>query len=245
MTSDYLRDNFIQKFSEIYLVSGDIKTSLIDTFSQIDSEVINICKRTNDESGSTAICVIYEKSKNLIHIANCGDCRCIVFKNNTITTPTDTTLPPPVIPNSSNSCLKVKSLTTDHRVEYLTEEERDIISKKGGIIDYNCIGRINSFPDISVTRSIGDVNYKEPTDLLLSQPEIFQYVPEMDGFMFFATDGIFDGMKNEEIAQFIINNYNTDIEEDYNKNIISKLFYIAKRNYDADDNLTGILLSFL
>lgn len=191
------------------------------------------------------MCVIYERSKNLLHVANCGDCRCIVFKTDRIVS-TDKLLPSPMLQKSTDSSsLKVKSITTDHRVEYLTEEERDVIIKKGGIIDFNCIGRINSFPDISVTRSIGDVYYKEPTNLLLSEPDIFEYIPECNVFMFFATDGVFDGMKNEEIAEFITSNYkiNTPIEE--NENIISKLFYIAKRNYNADDNLTGMLLSFL
>lgn len=191
------------------------------------------------------MCVIYEKSKNLLHVANCGDCRCIVFKTDTIIS-TDKLLPPPMLEKSTDySSIKVKSITTDHRVEYLTEEERDVIIKKGGIIDYNCIGRINSFPDISVTRSIGDVYYKEPTNLLLSEPDIFEYIPESSVFIFFATDGVFDGMKNEEIAEFITNNYNIKAPVEENENIISKLFYIAKRNYNADDNLTGMLLSFL
>lgn len=73
--------------------------------------------------------------------------------------------------------------------------------------------------------------------ILSNEPEVFVHKISAGDFLFLSTDGIFDVMSDKKIKELIIDNYDND-------EVLINLFDIAKRNYEADDNLTAILLQF-
>jgi len=96
-------------------------------------------------------------------------------------------------------------LSEDHKPNL--ERERARIYKAGGFI--NVQGRICD--DLNLSRSIGDLRFKVDDDLspeeqiVTADPDIKSFTLRSDDqFMVIACDGIWDVMKNQEVADFVL-----------------------------------------
>ncbi len=143
-----------------------------------------------------------------IFFANVGDARILVISKN-----------------------KVHQLTTVHRIDNSLEEER--IKKMGGLIDYPYVYR--GFDGLMPTRTIGD-EYFKPIGIICT-PSVGKYkISKNDLFLIAATDGHFDIMKNEEVAEMSreFNNSN-ELAQTLKTEILS--------NRHGSDNLTIVVLT--
>jgi len=157
-------------------------------------------------SGTTALSFLI-KDRTII-CANAGDSRLIIVRKKGIL-----------------------QLTEDHRVNNRLEKKR--IVKLGGKISgyYACREGEGLMP----TRTIGDAYFK-PIGII-STPEIYiYYTEENDLFLIAGTDGLFDPLKNKEVAE--IARKSVDPEK-----IIRNLAKEADRRDGGDDNKTIIAVS--
>ena len=119
-------------------------------------------EKQNIAGGSTALCALF--SKDNLYVANVGDSKAMIIRNNQIIT-----------------------LTTEHRAN--NEEEKTRIEKNGGWIfrkqsKYYVQGRFQ------ITRSIGDLKYKQ---FIIPDPDVSEYkLDEKDEMLIMGSDGFWD-----------------------------------------------------
>jgi serine/threonine protein phosphatase PrpC len=151
----------------------EIKQVLFDSFKQVVHQIPSIISL---HTGSTAVVVI--KYGKHIWVANCGDSRAIM---------------------NDVSCGAV-ALTDDHKPDRPDEEER--IVRRGGLVAKafrEDVPRVNGI--LAVSRSVGDfVLYPHVT----WEPEIKYFLAtDKNGYLFVATDGIWDTVSNIEVVDII------------------------------------------
>ena len=117
-------------------------------------------------------------ANNTIYCGNAGDSRCILYKGD-----------------------KVIPLSVDHKPSLKSESDR--IAAAGGTIEN---GRVNG--NLNLTRTIGDLVYKQQTNLpqkdqiISAFPDVME-VP-LDGtekMLILACDGIWDVLTNEQLVE--------------------------------------------
>jgi protein phosphatase 2C family protein 2/3 len=205
--SEKLHQKFLKK-----LTSGlSIEKAFIESYEEISDEL------KNQDSGTTAVNFLI-KDKNAkyqskgwhgarIFTANVGDSKAIVI-------------------GEKEFC----QLTVDHRVDNPVERQR--IERMGGDIDYPYAYR--GFRGLMPTRTIGD-QYFKPIGIIAT-PSVNEYKISEDNFILLAAcDGLFDVMRNSEVADFArkIPNPNQLVE------ILKKE---VLENRLGSDNLTIIVL---
>ncbi len=118
--------------------------------------------------------------------------------------------------------------TIDHTPTERTEKER--IEKMGGVI--NDTGKLHGI--IEVSRSIGDKIFKDRFPSLISDPDYVEYeiIPD-DDFYIGASDGFWNVVKNEEVANLIKDAQGLSKENFYEK-------HCNRFNYDKDDTVFGM-----
>lgn len=159
-----------------------------------------------NSSGTTALSFLI-KNRN-VFCANAGDSRLIIVKKRSLV-----------------------QLTEDHRIGNRVEEER--IVKMGGIIVGHHAYRGDS--GLMTTRTLGDPYFKEIG--IIATPETCLYhLEEGDLFLIAATDGLFDPLKNGEVAKIVRNSANPET-------IVQNLAEEADRRYGGADNKTIIVVS--
>ncbi|XP_074266325.1 protein phosphatase 2C 51-like [Silene latifolia] len=153
------------------------------SFSRMDVEVVEaeagvVVAHGNNRSitrtvGSTALVVVIGKEK--IVVANCGDCRAVLFRDGA---------PFP--------------LSRDHKPERPDEKER-VEAAGGNVVEDSECSRVLGV--LSTSRSIGDYNLKP---YMTSEPEvqICKRGPT-DEFMVIATDGLWDVLANETACDLV------------------------------------------
>ncbi|TVU15537.1 hypothetical protein EJB05_39062 [Eragrostis curvula] len=137
------------------------------------------------DDGCTA-CVALIRG-NIIVVGNAGDSRCIISRNG-----------------------QAMDLSTDHKPHLQAETQRienaghevTRFPQRGGI------SRVDN--GIAISRSIGDVRYKDNANLppqqqaLTSFPDVRTEVITNDtGFLFMACDGIWDCMSSQDVVNFV------------------------------------------
>jgi len=136
-------------------------------------------------AGSTALIVVHFqfKSAYYLQIFNVGDCRAIISYNN-----------------------KPVQLTTDHKPANNYEKRR--IEKLNGSIVFD--GMDYRIKGLSVSRAMGDISGKP---YISHQPDIYEYrITGTDKFIVLGCDGLWDVLSNEDVHNFVNNNYNdTDL----------------------------------
>ncbi|MBL7141684.1 protein serine/threonine phosphatase 2C family protein [Patescibacteria group bacterium] len=124
----------------------------------------------------------------------------------------------------------IHQLTTDHRIDNPLEKKR--IEKMGGYIvyPYTRRGSMGLMP----TRTIGD-EYFKPIGIITT-PSVGRYkISKDDLFLIAATDGLFDVMKNEEVAKLSRKFNNSDeLAQALKKEILINRY--------GSDNLTIMVL---
>ena len=132
-----------------------------------------------DSIGCTANVILIEDMKKL-YVANAGDSRCVMARN--------------------NKCIP---LSFDHKPD--NEEEKNRIEKAGSTITE---GRVDG--NLNLSRSLGDLKYKQNKNLhpeehpVTANPDIYEY--ELTGeedFIIMGCDGIWETKSNEEMVEFI------------------------------------------
>ena len=190
----YLKDNlhkFIKNFSE-----EAIKEAINEAEEKfIKNEALDEKGEIKDQSGSCGIIAMIQKNKCII--ANVGDSRLVIYKNN-----------------------ELFFSTEDHKPGTVVEKER--ITKAGGKI-YQTPSLFPLYQNgkeieipwrvlpgrLSVSRTFGDVEAKEPkfggkNNVVVALPDITQMeLGEEFNLIVLGCDGIFDVLNNEEILECI------------------------------------------
>ena len=121
------------------------------------------------------------------YFANAGDSRAIICKNGI-----------------------AYEMTTDHKPELETEKTR-IYKAEGWVSEGRVKGNLN------LSRSIGDLEYKQnpkllPEDqMITAYPEIKKESIKNSDFIVIACDGVWDCKKNQDVADFIYKRLNKGV----------------------------------
>lgn len=149
--------------------------------SDEEGEDISMTEEPGNDSGCTAVVALLRG--NELYVANAGDSRCIICREE-----------------------KAIDMSIDHKPEDAPELER--ITKAGGKVSND--GRING--GLNLSRAIGDHSYKQNKDLdateqmITALPDVktLTIEPEKDQFMVLACDGIWNYMSSQEVCDFIL-----------------------------------------
>ena len=234
--SEYLMKNlhnFI--FNNQFFPNNPVK-ALEYAFDKAEEEFYMIYEKS--DSGSCAIvCLLID---DVIYVANLGDSRLII---------------------SNNNGKNYRILTNDHNLYNENERKRiemngskiyqekiqlnQYITNKNNNNNIFLVGPYRINPGgLSITRSIGDfsskiLSYGGMPNTIIPKPEIISYKITSDtDFIFLASDGIFNVMKNIEIIHLI--SEIKDNKNDYLKSADLIIKNALKRN--STDNLSCIVI---
>ncbi len=225
--AEYLEENLHARILQIFQLQEikDLKEAIRQGCAQINQEIL-----ANDEIKEQGSCAIMafifenekDKNKYKIIIANVGDSRAVISKNG-----------------------KAIQLSTDHKPCNPAEQER--IETSRGFITYSfscgsfcnagseekClekhrIGRING--GLAVARAFGDFQY---SIFLSTEPEITKCGFCKDDVLILASDGLWDGIENEEAI--LLANASSDMKK-------ASEILLEKGKYSSPDNITVITI---
>ena len=195
----------------------DYKTIFRKGFLALDEELRSKqSENDNDRSGSTAITAFV--TPHHIIVANCGDSRCVLARNDAAI-----------------------ALSTDHKPNNLPERER--INAAGGSV---MAGRVNG--DLAVSRALGDFPFKTNTELppekqmVSPEPEVLIIDRnDDDQYLMFACDGIWDAIPEPQECVQIVNSL---LRQSLTVELaLSSLFDLClERN--SKDNMSVVLVLF-
>eukprot|EP00759_Apiculatamorpha_spiralis_P031535 PhF_6_TR3341/c0_g1_i1/m.4719/K14803/PTC2_3; protein phosphatase PTC2/3 len=222
-TSTFCRDYFVDHLWETrndQPISswGDV---LINSFVLLDNRCYRNSAVRYEGSGSTAVCAVVKK--DVVYVANAGDCRCILGQRKG---PTEIIGIP---------------LSVDHKPEMPTEKSR--IEREGGVVSN---GRINGV--LAVSRGVGDFDFKTTErcrgNMVSVVPDVqTRVVGKDDEFLLLASDGLWECLSNDEVAQRL-NDVGTS--EDITKcveNLVDSCVASAPKSPGVD-NITVVLIHF-
>jgi serine/threonine protein phosphatase PrpC len=184
--------------SFIALQTALVSAAMNDTFKRIDSEFIEAAKRGSWGDGSTALAVLLTGNSPdamLLSIANAGDCRAVLC-----------------------SAGKAIRLTEDHKPNSSDERAR-IESVGGSVINVMGIWRVGVSVTadsakqtwLSVSRSFGDLQLKEPSAVVSSVPDVtHRVVSASDCFLVLACDGVWDVLSDQEVIDIVLRGTSCD-----------------------------------
>ena len=171
--SGYLKksvSHFVKKYDNY-----NNKLKIRRFYDKIHKHLIKTYPKEAKYVGSTALWVMLQKNKVLI--ANTGDCRAVLSRNN----------------------LAI-ALTKDHKPHWIDEKKR--ITKLKGQIKFD--GMDWRIKNLSVSRAFGDL---DTYPYITYKPELFEYsLSKLDQFMIIACDGLWDVMTNQEVVHFVLHN---------------------------------------
>lgn len=151
----------------------DPHKALVHAFMQTDREFLDVARRFRYDDGTTA-CAALVLNKRII-VANAGDSRAIIVQRQG----------------------KVVAMSSDHKPNRTDEKER--IRQLGGSVFLVGVWRVEGI--LAVSRAIGDRVLKR---YVTPVPDIKERtVGPQDRFLVIASDGLWDVMSNEEVADFV------------------------------------------
>lgn len=180
---------FCEKHLPTVIAEGpyeDVGQSLVDAFHRMD-EMLEGSMFTNARAaGCTAVvCCVRPDS---IVVANAGDSRAVLCRGG-----------------------RAVPLSFDHKPTLPVERAR-IEKAGGGVFEMHygpiTVARVNQ--DLSLSRAIGDLRYKDNPNLppeeqiICATPDIMTFLRQPnDEFIILACDGIWDVMSSEDAVQFV------------------------------------------
>lgn len=216
---DALIEAYLQLDSQMKTTEGMKKLAEIKKTENYDNHMLvhGFCDMSQD-IGTTALTAIIDE--HLMTIANVGDSRAVMLKND-----------------------EVIQLTTDHKPSIKSEMER--IQSCGGVIRNN---RVNG--NLSLTRALGDHQFKKGNDvnkyLISPIPEITNV--DLDGseeLVVMACDGVWDVMSNEEVINHIKEGLENNHQLDFIcEEILKKCLSDNPYEHPGSDNMTLIIAIF-
>jgi len=143
-------------------------------------------KLTNQKvaGGTTALVALFYKNK--CYVANAGDCRAVLSKNN-----------------------KVIQMSVDHKPDHPDEEKR--IQSKGGVVTKQSnkqgktISRVNGM--LAVSRALGD-GFLSP--LVTPEPQVESFDAADGDLLILACDGVWDVLDNDNAVNLAISEENPE-----------------------------------
>ena len=143
-----------------------------------------------DSIGCTSNVVYIDKSLKKIFVSNAGDSRCVLGKGG-----------------------KAVEMSIDHKPEGQIEIDR--ITKSGSTITE---GRVDG--NLNLTRSLGDLKYKQRTHLtpeeqaITANPDTYEFPLDNDiDFILMGCDGIWEKKSNEQAVEWVYENLNKQKQE--------------------------------
>jgi len=227
---NYFRQKQVQPASR----DEKIKLAVKEAFVQTDKEILGMAERKKFELvGSTVVSALLHGNPKLgtalrLVIANLGDSRAVLCRGG-----------------------QAVAVSEDHKPKRMDEKKR--IERTGGLVlqvrgtwrvaastNPNSMSRSarREYQGLAMTRSLGDLYFKQPVALSIAEPEI-QVVPlsDKDLFLVLATDGVYDVMSNQEVVDLALRHW--DDPEEASKNIVRSAY---KRG--SEDNLTVLVIQF-
>eukprot|EP00826_Nyctotherus_ovalis_P004408 TRINITY_DN10952_c0_g1_i1.p1 TRINITY_DN10952_c0_g1~~TRINITY_DN10952_c0_g1_i1.p1 ORF type:complete len:254 (+),score=47.64 TRINITY_DN10952_c0_g1_i1:676-1437(+) len=151
-------------------------------FAKAERLYLEAAELGGDKSGSCAIVVLIAGSK--CYVANTGDSRAIM---------------------SVNKGKSVVQLSRDHKPNELSEKSR-ILAHDGTIYSQHANIHRVAPGGLSVSRTFGDIGAKLPRHggkegVVIAEPDIIKFsIDASQDFLIVGSDGLFDKLRNEEIA---------------------------------------------
>lgn len=198
----------------------------------VDEEFLN----TNQSSGSTGtICIVRKpepgSTKHTLHVINIGDSRVMLGNKDGS-----------IVDGGGTD----QGLTTDHKPDHPTEEER--IYRCGGSVEKieGGVARVNG--DLAVSRSFGDRDYKMtggpgPEDRpVTADPEMGHFEADPDSILLLVCDGVSEGnFSNSEVVKFAAD---TMLAEDGDIGAAAREVCLRAVERDSKDNVTCMIVTF-
>lgn len=236
--SDRVHKHLLYQFRQknVQPASRDEKliASHIAAFEQTDAEVCESAERKQLQVvGSTALSIMVHGNPKLgsalrLVISNCGDSRAILCREG-----------------------KAVQLSEDHKPDRPDEKKR--IERLGGAVlevrgHWRVVASANpnarnkaqrrEYQGLAMTRSIGDLYFKQPTPLSIPTPEVavLTLTPK-DFFVVLVTDGVVDVLSNQDVIDTAAAHWNDPAEAA--KSIVRSAF-----NKGSEDNLTALVVQF-
>ncbi|ORX91523.1 protein serine/threonine phosphatase 2C [Basidiobolus meristosporus CBS 931.73] len=210
-----LNQNIEKAITQLFHIANE----LLDEESAIDNYI----------SGSTAVLVLV--LNNQLVVANLGDSRAVLARD-------------------TEQGLKAVPLTEDHTCENPAELER--VKSCGARVEQLQIGnefcgplRIFKgslpYPGLAMTRAFGDSSARKLGVLCQPDIKIYDVQPE-DKFLILATDGVWQGVTNQEAVE-LVNQYGPSQAQEATTHL-TNFSLEAQRKADFDDNTTNICVFF-
>eukprot|EP01130_Rhizamoeba_saxonica_P003085 TRINITY_DN1331_c0_g1_i3.p1 TRINITY_DN1331_c0_g1~~TRINITY_DN1331_c0_g1_i3.p1 ORF type:complete len:315 (-),score=76.36 TRINITY_DN1331_c0_g1_i3:116-946(-) len=208
----------------------DIRTALIQGFSNADKKFLKLARKKKWEDGSTGLVALF--AEDILYVANAGDSRAVLCRSG-----------------------ETIALSEDHKPENDIERER--IELYGGeVTKISTTWRING--RLAVSRGFGDLPYKNEETLeekfVTVEPDITEnIIDEECEFIILACDGLWDVCTNEEAVQFVKENLEKydDRRPDNLKSRNEHLFIVAieltKYAYEkgSTDNISCLIVEIV
>lgn len=165
---------------------ADVKHALRTSFLQTDKEILDKMKREGCRDGTTA--VIAMRLGSDLYLGNVGDSRAVLCRKGI-----------------------AYRLTTDHKPDLAQEKSR--VDAVGGRIEFSGCWRVICEPrenrpgsGLAVTRSLGDLDFKEPIPLVEANPDVGHLSMQPDDqFIILGSDGLWDVISDQEAADLVYN----------------------------------------
>lgn len=225
-TQEWLRQSFLNVDVELRTEKGqnevgDLRRAMPPKKPAIlnilgdDKDKKDPSEQTNEEMmldsiGCTSNVVYIDKLMKKIYVANAGDSRCVLGKAG-----------------------KAVEMSVDHKPECQIEIER--ITKSGSTITE---GRVDG--NLNLTRSLGDLKYKQRTHLtpeeqaITANPDTYEFDLTNDiDFILMGCDGIWEKKSNEQAVEWVyehLNKQKAEVGDDITKLNIEKM--VADLLYD-------------
>ncbi|KAH7352796.1 hypothetical protein KP509_19G064800 [Ceratopteris richardii] len=191
-----------------------LRNVFVDCYERMDNELRTQAQTDCEFSGTTAVTLLIQ-GRNLV-IANVGDSRAILASR-----------------KADGLSLHVEQLTVDFKPDLPGELER-IKNCKGRVFaleDEPEVARLwlphENRPGLAMARALGDFCLKEYG--LSAIPHVcFRRIDEDDEFVVLATDGVWDVMSNEEVANVV---KNTESKGMAAKKVVDAAVKKWKRNF--------------
>lgn len=211
-----------------------IRSAIKEAFNQTDKEILAVAERKKYEQvGSTVVAALLHGNPKLgtalrLVVANLGDSRAVLCRGG-----------------------QAVAVSEDHKPTRIDEKKR--IERAGGLVlqvrgawrvaasmNPNSMSKAarREYQGLAMTRSLGDLFFKQPTTLSIAEPEI-QIIPltDKDLFLVLATDGVYDVLGNQEVVDLAIKHW--DSPEDAAKSVVRTAYQRG-----SDDNLTVLVIQF-
>lgn len=176
--------------------AGNVEEALKIAFARVQKDVVRKAKEDSMDitlSGTTAACILREMRTPRIWVATVGDSRIILIRSDGTVAYSTT--------DHNAKCPKERARVLNSGCELVNVDMGEGHESQ----DRVCIAGRGEYPMLAFTRSFGDMCVKEKG--VHADPEILRWdtADLEDGYIFAASDGVWEFMSNEEVGELVMN----------------------------------------